>query len=124
MDRVFVIIGSLLMFIAVGAGAFGAHGLNSYFAQYPDLKETFETAVRYQMVHGLALFIVAWLSSKWPGSLTIWAGYLFLAGVILFSGSLYVLVFTRIPWLGAITPVGGLAFLAGWLCLAFAAWHN
>jgi uncharacterized membrane protein YgdD (TMEM256/DUF423 family) len=124
MERIFILLGSILMFIGVGAGAFGAHGLSGYFAQYPHLERTYETAVRYQVYHALALFAAAWIASKWPGSLTTWAGYLFLAGIILFSGSLYLLVFTRINWLGAITPLGGVAFLGGWLLLFLAAWRN
>ncbi len=124
MERLFVLLGSILMFIGVGAGAFGAHGLSGYFAQYPHLEGTYETAVRYQIYHALALFAAAWIASKWPGPLTTWAGYLFLAGIILFSGSLYLLVFTRINWLGAITPLGGVAFLGGWLLLFLAAWRN
>lgn len=124
MDRFFVISGAILMFLGVGAGAFGAHSLSSYFVRHPDLSETYDTAVQYLMVHGLALFAVAWVTSKWPGSWANWAGYLFIAGVLLFSGSLFLLVFTRLRWLGAITPLGGVAFLAGWLCLAVAAWRG
>jgi uncharacterized membrane protein YgdD (TMEM256/DUF423 family) len=124
MERIFVLLGSILMFIGVGAGAFGAHGLSSYFAQYPNYEATYETAVRYHIYHALALFAAAWLAGKWPGTMTTWAGYLFLAGIILFSGSLYLLVFTRISWLGAVTPLGGVAFLAGWALLFASAWRN
>ena len=124
MERLFVILGSVLMFLGVGAGAFGAHGLSRYFEQYPDLSGTYDTAVQYLMIHGLALFAVAWVTSNWSGQLAIWAGYLFLLGVFLFSGSLFLLVLTRVGWFGAITPLGGIAFLAGWLCLALAAWRS
>lgn len=125
MERIFVLLGSILMFIGVGAGAFGAHGLGSYFANhYPNYQATYETAVRYHIYHALALFAAAWATGKWPGAMTTWAGYLFLAGIILFSGSLYLLVFTRINWLGAITPLGGVAFLSGWALLFWAAWRN
>ncbi len=124
MDRLFVILGSIFMFLGVGAGAFGAHGLSSYFVQYPDLEATYETAVRYHMLHALALFAIAWATEKWPGTLTTWSGWLIIAGILIFSGSLYLLVFTRIRWLGAITPIGGFAFLAGWLLLALAAWRT
>ncbi len=123
MDKLFVIFGSALMMLGVGAGAFGAHGLSSYFERFPNLEATFETAVRYHIYHALALFAAAWLADKWPISLTTWAGYLFLAGIIFFSGSLYLLVFTRQSWLGAITPIGGVAFIAGWGCLLLAAWR-
>ena len=124
MDRLFVIFGAVLMFIAVGAGAFGAHGLSSYFIRHPDLSDTYDTAVQYLMVHGLALFAVAWIANRWPGTWANWAGYLLLLGIFLFSGSLFLLVLTRVRWLGAVTPMGGVAFLAGWLCLAIAAWSG
>ena len=112
------------MMIGVGAGAFGAHGLSTYFAQHPDLQGTYETAVRYHIYHALALFIAAWTFDKWAGPLPAWAGWLFLVGILIFSGSLYLLVFTRLRWLGAITPIGGVAFLAGWMCLFLAAWRS
>ena len=82
----------------------------------------FETGVRYQMYHALALLAVAWAVNHWPGSgLTSAAGWLFAAGSLLFSGSLYVLALTGIRWLGAITPLGGVAFVAGWFCLLLVA---
>ncbi|MCA9959110.1 MAG: DUF423 domain-containing protein [Anaerolineales bacterium] len=122
MDRLFFMLGSAMMFLGVGAGAFGAHGLSSYLAQH-DLADTFATAVRYHIYHALALFIAAWAASKWPGSLPTWAGYLFFIGILLFSGSLYLLVFTRARWLGAITPLGGFAFLSGWALIFLTAWR-
>ena len=124
MTNTFALLGSALMFLGVGAGAFGAHGLSSYFAQYIDLRGIYETAVRYHLIHALALFISAWLADRWPGALTTWAGWLFVVGILLFSGTLYLLVLTRLRWLGAITPIGGLAFLAGWACLFMAAWRS
>ncbi len=124
MDRIFFMIGSGLMFLGVAAGAFGAHGLAGYFEVHPDLEGTYDTAVRYHMLHGLALFISAWAVEKWGGNLPTWSGYLFILGILLFSGSLYLLVALRLRWLGAITPLGGVAFLAGWLCLLFAAWRG
>lgn len=124
MTQTFTLLGSALMFLGVAAGAFGAHGLSGYFANYPDLRGTFDTAVRYHMIHALALFISAWLADKWPGSLPTWSGWLFFMGIVVFSGSLYLLVFTRVRWLGAITPIGGVAFLAGWACLFIAAWRS
>ena len=124
MDKIFVMLGSLFMFIGVGAGAFGAHGLSGYFTQHPELEGTFDTAVRYQIIHALALLAVAWIVTHWPGSLPNWAGTLFVLGIILFSGSLYLLVLTRTSWLGAITPLGGVAFLAGWACLFVTAWRS
>jgi len=124
MERIFVMLGSGLMLLGVAAGAFGAHGLSDYFERFPDLADTYETAVRYQIYHALALLGTAWVENKWPGGLPTWAGYLFLIGTIIFSGSLYLLVVSRIKWLGAITPIGGLAFLAGWICLFLTAWRN
>jgi uncharacterized membrane protein YgdD (TMEM256/DUF423 family) len=119
MDRIFVMLGAVSAFVAVAAGAFGAHGLRARLA--PDLLAVFETAARYQMYHALALLAVAWVAARWPGPLPQWAGWLFVVGTVLFSGSLYALALTSVRWLGAITPLGGVAFLAGWLCLALAA---
>jgi len=119
MDRLFFGLGAGSALVAVGAGAFGAHGLRARLS--PELLAVFETAARYQMYHALALLAVAWAVTRWPGVLPQWAGWLFLAGTVLFSGSLYLLALTGIRWLGAITPLGGLAFLAGWLCLLLAA---
>ncbi len=119
MDRLFVTLGAVSGFVAVAAGAFGAHGLRARLA--PDLLAVFETAARYQMYHALALLAVAWVAARWPGPLPQWAGWLFVVGTVLFSGSLYALALTSVRWLGAITPLGGVAFLAGWLCLALAA---
>jgi len=119
MDRIFFMTGAASALIAVAAGAFGAHGLTDRIPA--DRLVVFETAARYQMYHALALMAVAWASTRWPGSLTTNAGWLFVAGTVLFSGSLYVLSLTGIRWLGAITPLGGVAFLAGWACLVWAA---
>ena len=122
MARVFVILGSLSGLIAVAAGAFGAHTLRDRISA--DLLVTFETGVRYQMYHALALLAVAWATTRWANSLTTVAGWLFVAGTLIFSGSLYALSFTGARWLGAITPLGGVAFIGGWLCLALAAWRG
>jgi uncharacterized membrane protein YgdD (TMEM256/DUF423 family) len=119
MDRLFATLGALSALLAVGAGAFGAHGLRGSLSS--TALTVFETAARYQMYHALGLFAVAWAATRWPGPLTSWAGWLFVAGTLLFSGSLYVLALSGVRWLGAITPLGGLALLAGWLCLALAA---
>ncbi len=111
--------GAVAAGIGVALGAFGAHTLKARIGA--DMLEVYETGVRYHLVHALALLAVAWAASRWPGMLTNVAGVLFLAGVILFSGSLYVLAITGVRWLGAITPLGGVAFIAGWVCLAIAA---
>ena len=120
MDRLFVILGGLSGGIAVALGAFGSHGLRDRLS--PDRLATFEIGVRYQMYHALALSAAAWSVARWPASS--WssaAGWLFVAGTILFSGSLYLLALTSKRWLGAVTPFGGLAFIAGWVCLTLTA---
>lgn len=116
MDRLFFGVGALSALISVAAGAFGAHALRARLT--PDYLAVFETAARYQMYHALALLAVAWAVTRWPGGLAVWSGWLFVAGTVLFSGSLYALALTGIRGLGAITPLGGGAFLAGWICLA------
>jgi uncharacterized membrane protein YgdD (TMEM256/DUF423 family) len=122
MNRLFFLLGAVSAFVGVAAGAFGAHGLKSRLSE--DLLAVFETGVRYQMYHAFALLAAAWATGRWPGALTNASGWLFLAGTVIFSGSLYALSLTGQRWLGAVTPLGGLAFLAGWLCLAAAAWKN
>ena len=119
MDRFFFALGAVSGFISVAAGAFGAHALRSLLT--PEYLGIFETAARYQMYHALALLAVAWAAARWPGALPQWAGWLFVAGTVLFSGSLYALALSGVRWLGAITPLGGVAFLVGWACLALAA---
>ncbi len=119
MERVFFAAGALSAFVAVAAGAFGAHGLKARIS--PDMIAVFEVGARYQMYHALALMVCAWAVTRWPGNLPHAAGWLFIAGTFVFSGSLYALALTGIRALGAVTPLGGLAFLAGWLCLAVAA---
>ena len=105
--------------IAVALGAFGAHALK---ARLPaDLLAVFETGVRYQLTHALALLAVAWACTRWPGTAVNASGWLFVAGTVIFSGSLYALALTGVRWLGAVTPIGGVAWLAAWLCLAWAA---
>jgi uncharacterized membrane protein YgdD (TMEM256/DUF423 family) len=119
MTRLFFLIGAVAAGIGVVAGAFGAHGLEGRVT--PDRLETFKTGVTYQMYHALALLFVAWAAAQWDASAVTWAGYCFTAGILVFSGSLYLLVLTDTGWLGAITPIGGVAFIAGWLLLAYGA---
>lgn len=121
MDRLFFIAGSISAFLAVALGAFAAHGLRNKLT--PEMLTIFETGVRYQMYHALALLGVAWASTRWPGGSITAAGWLFILGTIIFSGSLYLLSLTGVRWLGAITPIGGAAFLLGWLVLAWGAWR-
>jgi uncharacterized membrane protein YgdD (TMEM256/DUF423 family) len=121
MDRFFFAAGSFLALLAVAMGAFAAHALKSRLS--PDMLAIFEVAVRYHMYHALALLAVAWASSRWPESSAGMAGWFFLAGIVIFSGSLYALSLSEMRWLGAITPIGGVAFLIGWLILAWASFR-
>jgi uncharacterized membrane protein YgdD (TMEM256/DUF423 family) len=120
--RIFWVLGCVFALLAVGAGAFGAHALRDRLA--PDLLAVFETGARYQMYHALALLAVAWGVERWGPGGTVAAGWAFVVGIVLFSGSLYLLALTGVRWLGAITPLGGVAFLAGWGLLAWAAWKG
>src|SRR5919106_1436235 len=113
MDRIFLALGALGGLTGVALGAFAAHALKGKLP--PDLFEVFDVGARYHMYHSLALLAVAWASTRWPGPATTWAGWLFVAGIALFSGSLYALALTGIRPLGAITPLGGVCFLAGWV---------
>jgi uncharacterized membrane protein YgdD (TMEM256/DUF423 family) len=112
-------IGAWLGALGVGLGAFGAHGLKTRVSA--EMIVVWETASRYQLLHALALLATGWACERWPGAYTSGAGWLFLAGTALFSGSLYALALTGVRALGAITPIGGVCFIAGWTCLALAA---
>lgn len=118
-DRIFVGLGALSGLVAVAAGAFGAHALRERLG--PELLSVFETGVRYQMYHALALLGCAWAYARWGVAPIVWSGWLFALGSVIFSGSLYLLALTGIRWLAAVTPLGGACFLAGWLALAWAA---
>ena len=122
MERVFLGLGAISAALAVALGAFAAHGLCSRISA--DALAAFETGARYHMYHSLALLAVAWAVTRWPSAWTSAAGWLFVAGTVLFSGSLYLLAVTGVRALGAITPLGGLAFILGWLALACAAWFG
>ena len=121
-DRLFVVILGISGALAVGLGAFGAHGLEARLSV--DAMETFQTAVRYQFYHTLALLAAVVVLTRWPSArLAKMAGWLFVGGMVLFSGSLYLLVATGTTWLGAVTPLGGVAFILGWLLLAVVGWQ-
>jgi len=115
MVRLFFGFGVAFAFIGVVLGAFGAHALRDKLE--PRMMEVFETGVRYQMYHALALIATAWAASQWPGSTVTMAGCFFIGGIVIFSGSLYALTLSGVRTFGAITPLGGVGFLAGWLCL-------
>lgn len=119
MASLFLALAAVSGFVAVGLGAFAAHGLRERLA--PDLLAIFEVGVRYQMYHALALGGVALALDRWPTSPLVAAGWSFFVGSVIFSGSLYVLVLSGQRWWGAITPVGGVAFLLGWALVAWAA---
>lgn len=119
MARTFMLIGSLAGALGVGLGAFGAHGLRGRLS--PEMLAVFETGVRYEMYHALALLFLAALMPRMDGWLIHAAGWSFTIGIVLFSGSLYLLALTGVRILGAITPLGGVAFILGWAFLAFAA---
>lgn len=121
MIRLFLLLAGVFGLTGVALGAFAAHGLKSRLA--PEMLTVFQTGVQYQMYHALALLAVALLSLHMPGRLLSAAGGLFAVGILLFSGSLYLLTLTGVGKLGIVTPFGGVAFLAGWLCLVFAAWN-
>lgn len=123
MHKGFLKTAAFLGALSVGLGAFAAHGLKQHISDYA--VSIFETAVRYQFYHVFALLASGFLFREFPNKLIKWSGVLFLIGIILFSGSLYILTFIKaavLPgydWIGAITPLGGLCFIAGWLCLFF-----
>lgn len=117
MERFFFISGAIAAFIAVALGAFGAHSLRTRLT--PEMLNIFEVGVRYQMYHALGLIAVAWAITRWPEANLNAAGWAFIVGIIVFSGSLYLLTLTDTRWLGAITPIGGIAFLIGWAILVW-----
>lgn len=122
MERLFFSVGCTFGLLGVALGAFAAHALKARLS--PELLVTFEIGVRYQLVHALALLAVAWAHTRWPGQRVNAAGWLFIIGTLLFSGSLYALSLTGVRGLGIVTPIGGIALLAGWLCLLSAPWRR
>ena len=122
MSKTILMIGSALMALAVGLGAFGAHGLKSQLSE--TMLQTYKTGVDYHFYHALGLLIIGVLVVTIPSTLLKWSAVCLTAGIILFSGSLYVLSISGIKWLGAITPFGGLSFIAGWVLLFVAVWKS
>ncbi|WP_339492666.1 MULTISPECIES: DUF423 domain-containing protein [unclassified Pseudomonas] len=121
MLRSFLMLAAFFGFTGVALGAFAAHGLKGRLST--EYLAIFHTGVTYQLVHTLALLGVALLATHIPGRIVTWAGVSFVVGILLFSGSLYLLTLTGISKLGIITPLGGVAFLIGWVCLGLAAWR-
>ena len=121
-DRQLIIVAALTMLVGVGAGAFGAHGLKRMIT--PDMLSIWHTAVLYQLIHGLGMLLIAVLGARLGSPLLTLSGSVMFAGILIFSGSLYVLVLTGTRWLGAITPIGGAAFLIAWAMVAIAAYRS
>ena len=119
MSKTFFGLGAIFAFLAVAAGAFGAHALRARLA--PDRLDLFELAARYQMYHALALIAAAWAADRFRSGAANSSGWLFLIGILIFCGSIYALALGAPRWFGAITPIGGVCFLIGWLLLAIAA---
>ena len=119
-DRIMIAVGAVSAMVAVGAGAFGADLLRDRLSE--DLLTVFETGARYQMYHALAMVMVGVVMSRGAGAPAIWAGWLFIVGSIIFSGSLYALAITGARWWGAITPIGGICFILGWAMFAWSIW--
>lgn len=119
MIKIFTMLGAILGGLAVGIGAFGAHGLRAKVE--PRMLEVWQTGASYQMYHALALIAAAWLLSRAESTAAVVAGWAFVIGVLLFSGSLYAMVLTGVRALGAVTPFGGVSFIVGWIALAVAA---
>jgi len=119
LDRILIATGAISAFIGVALGAFAAHGLKKRLA--PDMLGVFEIGVRYQLYHALALLVAGAAAGRLGAEALQAAGWLFVLGTVVFSGSLYFLALSGRKWLGAITPLGGLALLAGWAALVWAA---
>ena len=118
----FLVFGSIIAGLGVAAGAFGAHALKEILDA--PMLQVFETATRYVMYHAIGLCIVSWAIDRYPEQRLEKSGWLFLIGILLFSGSLYVVSLAGIRWMGAVTPIGGLAFMTGWLLLAWGVWRD
>jgi uncharacterized membrane protein YgdD (TMEM256/DUF423 family) len=123
MNSIFLFLSAVCAFTGVGMGAFGAHGLKVLLG--PEMLAVYKTAVDYQMWHAMGLGLIALLQHQATFSkLLYWAGWLMFAGIVIFSGSLYVLAIFKIKWLGMITPFGGMAFLTAWLLLMLFAFNK
>ncbi len=121
MSHAFVFLGSVFALLGVAGGAFGAHSLKAVLS--PEMLAVFETGIRYQMYHALALLFVGLAEDRCRSAIVRLAGWLFVVGIALFSGSLYALSLSGVRWLGAVTPLGGVAFIAGWAHLAVGCWR-
>ena len=116
--KIWIVYGSFFSLLAIVLGAFGAHGLKNVLDQYS--REIYEKAIYYHFIHSLAIILIAILNNQYNNINLSYSVYLFLFGIIIFSGSLYVLAITGIKWLGSITPIGGLLFIFGWVYMIVA----
>lgn len=122
MSKQILMTASILLAVAVAIGAFGAHGLKAHLSN--EMLQTYKTGVEYHFYHALGLLLIGVLSISYPSGLLNWSAILLAIGIVLFSGSLYVLAISGIKWIGAITPLGGLSFIAGWIFLLVAVWKK
>jgi len=118
MTKTILLTATVLLALAVAIGAFGAHGLKAHLSEA--MLQTWKTGVEYHFYHALGLLLIGVLSVSMPSNFLNWSAIFLFTGIVLFSGSLYVLALTRIKWIGAITPLGGISFIAGWLLLSVA----
>ena len=122
MSKIILMIASFLLALAVGIGAFGAHGLKTHLSA--EMMQTFKTGVEYHFYHALGLLLIGLLAVNYPSLYVKWSAILLFVGIFLFSGSLYVLAVSGIKWFGAITPFGGISFIAGWIMLFVSVWKG
>lgn len=122
MSKTILMTASVLLALAVAIGAFGAHGLKSHLSA--EMIQIYKTGVEYHFYHGLGLLLIGVIAFSFPSEYLKWSAIFLTVGIILFSGSLYILSITGIKWLGAITPFGGLSFIAGWVLLFVAVLKN
>jgi len=122
MSKTIIMAAAVFLGLAVAIGAFGAHGLKSHLTE--ELMKTFKTGVEYHFYHALGLVLIGILAISMPSSLLNWSALLIALGIVIFSGSLYILAISGISWIGAITPIGGLSFIAGWVLLFVAVWKQ
>lgn len=122
MSKLILLTASILLALAVAIGAFGAHGLKAHLST--EMIQVYKTGVEYHFYHALGLVLIGIFSITFPSGLLNWSALLLVSGIILFSGSLYILSVTGIKWIGAITPLGGISFIAGWLLFFLAVWKK
>lgn len=122
MSKTILMTASILLALAVAIGAFGAHGLKSHVSA--EMLQTYKTGVEYHFYHALGLLLIGVLAMSMPSAYLKWSAFSLIIGILLFSGSLYIMAVTGIKWLGAITPLGGISFIVGWIILFVAVWKK